>query len=201
MKGFQKVMPPCFYLHCQTRYKNDFFYTRFFHVVFPLFSTTNTEPAFRTCHSRTSQDVLKTSAHVRWIPSRGLHINSDALSCHYMAALVWGPRTITLMKHRLFSADRPDRFVVSASLRSSHESWELVFHHVLLVNEVALVAEDGEQAFSTWSLNPASYISGGAGTVFRLLAFNLWVVVMHPTFITCDGALQKIITHTSIASD
>lgn len=66
----------------------------------------------------------------------------------------------------------------------------MVFHRILLLNDAAVVPEDGEHAFSTGSWSSEFYIAGEGGmTIFKLLAFNFWVVVMHSTLIMCDRAI------------
>jgi hypothetical protein len=62
------------------------------------------------------------------------------------------------------------------------------------VNDASVIPDKGENAFSNRRLSLEIFIAGRSGMmIFRCLAFHFRVVVMHPTLVTCNNAVQKII--------
>jgi hypothetical protein len=121
-----------------------------------------------------------------------------------VAALVWGLaspcwRTIG------FSPSMNAIDMWFQPLLGFHVSLRLDFHisdNVLIANDASVVPRNSQHAFYTWMLNLKFFISGRSRvTIFKWLACQFWVVVMHPSFIICDNAVQKIITLTSVASE
>jgi hypothetical protein len=119
-----------------------------------------------------------------------------------VATLVWGLSQTCWRTIDFPPSSEHNLFLVSTSFWSSCKS-QTYFHTsdcVLLVSG-ASVNSNGHHAFSTGRLNSEFFISERSMAIkFMWLAFHFWVTVMHPTFITCDNAPQKIITLTSAAS-
>ena len=122
---------------------------------------------------------------------------------HWSGSTSVGSGIIMLKKHWLFS-NKHDLLVISASLGSlsKSRSWFLYLWPCTMVNNACVVPENCEHAFSSRRLSLGVFLSRMSGvTIFKWLAFQFRVIMMHPTLFLYDNAEQKIITLAFIARD
>jgi hypothetical protein len=110
---------------------------------------------------------------------------------------------IILKKHQLFFLLTCDWFILSTSLGSSHSSrsWFSYFWSCILGELCLCSPRKWWASFSIGRLSLQFFLSGRSGmTIFKWLVFQFWFIVIHPTLIPCDSAVQKIITLAFVAS-